>query len=130
MRESARKRQLQKLQRTIVDGLEDVRAREICVYNTEALSSLFERVIIASGNTSRQTRAMANSVQQKLQAAGFDKPRLEGEGEGEWIIVDCGAAVVHLMQPAVRQYYRLEEIWGGKVVRMRMAPESRPIGQG
>ena len=113
------KRTIQKLQRAIVDGLEDVKAQDIQVFDTEHLSPLFERVIVASGNTNRQTRALAASVRDAVREAGFDKPRIEGEENGEWIIVDCGAAVVHIMQPAIRQYYTLEDIWGEKPVRMR-----------
>jgi ribosome-associated protein len=119
MSETADKKKTQKLQRAIVDGLEDVKAVDIQVYNTEGLSPLFERVIIASGNTNRQTKALAASVRDAVREAGFDKPRTEGEENGEWIIVDCGQAVVHIMQPTIRQYYRLEEIWGEVPVRLR-----------
>lgn len=112
---------VQKLQRAIVDGLEDVKGQEIVVFNTEHLSPLFERVIIASGTSNRQTRALASSIVDAVRDAGFDKPRIEGEENGEWIIVDCGAAVAHVMQPAIRKYYHLEEIWGGKVVRLKHA---------
>ncbi|MDO4794924.1 MAG: ribosome silencing factor [Brachymonas sp.] len=114
------KKAIQKLQRAIVDGLEDVKAQDIQVFDTEHLSPLFERVVIASGNTNRQTRALAASVRDAVREAGFDKPRIEGEENGEWIIVDCGTAVVHIMQPAIRQYYTLEQIWGEKPVRMRI----------
>lgn len=114
---------IQKLQRLIVDALDDVKAQDIRVFNTEALSPLFERVIIASGSSNRQTRALAASVRDKVREAGLDKPRIEGEENGEWIIVDCGSAVVHVMQPAFRQYYKLEEIWGGKPVRLKTASE-------
>lgn len=111
---------IQKLQRAIVDGLEDVKAQNIQVFNTEHLSPLFERVVIASGTSNRQTKALAASVRDAVRDAGFNKPRMEGEENGEWIIVDCGSAVVHIMQPAIRQYYTLEDIWGEKPVRMRM----------
>ena len=111
---------IRKLQRAIVDGLEDVKAQHIEVYNTESLSPLFERVIIASGTSNRQTKALAASVRDAVREAGFPKPRSEGEENGEWIIVDCGSAVVHVMQPAIRQYYMLEDIWGEKPVRMRL----------
>lgn len=121
MTDTAAQRRIQKLQRAIVDGLEDVKAQDIRVYDTQALTPLFERVIIASGTSNRQTKALAASVRDKVVEAGFPKPRLEGEDNGEWIIVDCGAAVVHVMQPAIRQYYRLEEIWGDKPVRLRRA---------
>ena len=113
------KKDIQTLQRAIVDGLEDVKAQDIVVFDTEHLSSLFERVIIASGTSNRQTKALAGSVRDALRDAGFAKPRIEGETNGEWIIVDCGAAVVHVMQPNFRQYYNLEELWGDKPVRLK-----------
>ena len=113
------KKDTQKLQRAIVDGLEDVKAQDIQVFNTEHLSPLFERVIVASGTSNRQTKALAASVRDSVREAGFAKPRTEGEENGEWIIVDCGAAVAHIMQPAIRQYYHLEEIWGDKPVRLK-----------
>ena len=121
MSETAAKKDVQILQRAIVDGLEDVKAQDIRVFNTEHLSPLFERVIVASGTSNRQTKALASSVRDKVRAGGFPKPRIEGEDNGEWIIVDCGAAVAHIMQPAIRQYYNLEEIWGEKPVRLRSA---------
>ncbi|MBA3771388.1 MAG: ribosome silencing factor [Ramlibacter sp.] len=117
--EAAAKKDTQKLQRAIVDGLEDVKAQDITVFNTEHLSPLFERVIVASGTSNRQTKALAASVRDSVREAGFPKPRIEGEENGEWIIVDCGAAVAHIMQPAIRQYYHLEEIWGDKPVRLK-----------
>jgi ribosome-associated protein len=117
--ETVVKKNIQKLQRAIVDGLEDVKGQDIQVFNTEGLSPLFERVIVASGTSNRQTKALAASVRDAVREAGFDKPRMEGEENGEWIIVDCGQAVVHVMQPSIRQYYRLEDIWGEKPVRMK-----------
>jgi ribosome-associated protein len=111
---------IRKLQRAIVDGLEDVKAQDIVVFNTEHLSPLFERVIIASGTSNRQTKALAASVRDAVRAAGFQILRTEGEGNGEWIIVDCAAAVVHVMQPAIRHYYQLEEIWGEKPVAIKL----------
>ena len=113
------KKDIQKLQRAIVDGLEDVKAQDIQVFDTEHLSALFERVIIASGTSNRQTKALAGSVRDAVRDAGFSKPRMEGEVNGEWIIVDCGQAVVHVMQPNIRQYYNLEELWGEKAVRLK-----------
>jgi ribosome-associated protein len=109
-----------KLQIAIVDALEDVKAQDLQVFDTEHLSALFERVIIASGSSNRQTKALAASVRDKVREAGFPKPRIEGEENGEWIIVDCGAAVVHVMQPTIRQYYNLEELWGEKPVRLKL----------
>ena len=114
------KKDTQKLQRVIVDGLEDVKAQDIVVFDTEHLSALFERVIIASGTSNRQTKALAASVRDAVREAGFPKPRVEGETNGEWIIVDCGQAVVHIMQPNFRQYYHLEELWGEKPVRLKL----------
>jgi ribosome-associated protein len=116
---AAVKKDTQRLQRAIVDGLEDVKGHDIAVFNTEHLSPLFERVIVASGTSNRQTKALAASVRDSVREAGFPKPRIEGEENGEWIIVDCGAAVAHIMQPAIRQYYHLEEIWGEKPVRLK-----------
>src|SRR6187431_2241652 len=120
---------IRKLQRVIVDGLEDVKAQNIVVFNTEHLSPLFERVIVASGTSNRQTKSLAASVRDAVKAAGDPPPRTEGEANGEWIIVDCGAAVVHVMQPAIRDYYHLEELWGEKPVRMKIgvAPPARLV---
>ena len=129
--ESTAKKDVAKLQRAIVDGLEDVKAQDIQVFNTEHLSPLFERVIVASGTSNRQTKALAASVRDAVKEAGFPKPRTEGEENGEWIIVDCGAAVAHIMQPTIRQYYRLEELWGEMPVRLKLgaakpvAPEAK-----
>jgi len=105
------------LQLAIVTGLEDVKAVDIQVFDTEHQTSLFERVMIASGNSNRQTRALAMSVLDKVKEAGFPKPRVEGLENGEWIIVDCGMAVCHIMQPMIRAYYHLEDIWGEKVAK-------------
>ena len=118
--ETAAKKDVAKLQRAIVDGLEDVKAQDIQVFNTEHLSPLFERVIVASGTSNRQTKALASSVRDAVKEAGFPKPRIEGEDNGEWIIVDCGSAVAHIMQPAICQYYRLEELWGDTPVRLKL----------
>jgi len=120
------KKDVQKLQRAIVDGLEDVKAQDIVVFDTEHLSSLFERVIIASGTSNRQTKALAASVMDAVREAGFVKPRMEGEANGEWIIVDCGQAVVHVMQPNIRTYYNLEELWGEKPVRLKLGA-AKPV---
>ena len=114
------KKDVQKLQRAIIDGLEDVKAQDIQVFDTEHITSLFERVIIASGTSNRQTKALAASVRDAVRDAGFAKPRTEGEENGEWIIVDCGAAVAHIMQPTIRQYYHLEEMWGDKPVKLKL----------
>ena len=121
---------IRKLQRAIVDGLEDVKGQNIVVFNTEHLSPLFERVVIASGTSNRQTKALAASVRDAVKARGFGPTRTEGEENGEWIIVDCGAAVVHLMQPGIRDYYHLEEIWGDKPVRLKLESVAAEARQG
>jgi len=123
------KKDINKLQRAIVDGLEDVKAQDIQVFDTEHLSALFERVIIASGTSNRQTKGLAASVRDAVREAGFEKPRVEGEVNGEWIIVDCGQAVVHIMQPNFRQYYNLEELWGDKPVRMKLGAAKPAVAE-
>jgi ribosome-associated protein len=115
---------IRKLQRAIVDGLEDVKAQNIVVFNTEAQTPLFERVIIASGSSNRQTKALASSVRETVKSRGMEVLRMEGEDNGEWIIVDCGAAVAHIMQPSIREYYHLEEIWGAKPVSLKRAAQA------
>ena len=128
MTEVSEKKDVQKLQRTIVDSLEDVKAQDIQVFNTEHLSPLFERVVIACGTSNRQTKALAANLRDDVRVAGFGKPRIECEENGEWIIVDCGAVVVHIMQPTIRQYYHLEEIWGDKPVRIKLgAAKPQPV---
>ncbi len=135
MTETSAKKDTQKLQRAIVDALEDVKAQEIVVFDTEEMSPLFERVIIASGTSNRQTKALAASVRDKVREAGYPKPRIEGEDNGEWIIVDCGSAVAHIMQPTIRSYYNLEEIWGDKPVRLKLGapkpadPVRKPVAK-
>lgn len=118
---------IRKLQRAIVDGLEDVKAQDIVVFNTEHLSPLFERVVIASGTSNRQTKALAASVRDQVKSNGGRVLSTEGSDTGEWIIVDCGAAVVHIMQPAIRTYYQLEEIWGEKPVKMKLGETQRSL---
>ncbi len=118
---------IRKLQRAIVDGLEDVKAQQIVIFNTEHLSPLFERVIVASGTSNRQTKALASSVITTVKKRGLQVLRTEGQDNGEWIIVDCGAAVVHIMQPTIREYYHLEELWGGKKVVMKMGDTSSAL---
>jgi ribosome-associated protein len=118
---------IRKLQRAIVDGLEDVKAQNIRVFNTEHLSPLFERVIVATGASNRQTKALAASVRESVKSRGLQVLRTEGEENGEWIIVDCGAAVAHIMQPNIRDYYHLEEIWGDKPVKMKIGTEVKGL---
>ena len=110
---------IRKLQKVVVDALEDVKAVDIEVINTTKLTSMFDRVVIASGTSNRQTRALANNVQVKVKEAGGEVIGVEGEESGEWVLVDLGAVVVHLMQPAVRSYYNLEELWATTPARKR-----------
>ena len=103
---------IRKLQSTVVEALEDVKARDVRVYDVAHLSSLFDRVIIASAESNRQLRALAGNVKEKTKAAGGRVYGIEGEEGGEWVLVDLGDIVVHIMQPAVRSHYNLEELWG------------------
>jgi ribosome-associated protein len=112
-------------QRAVVDALEDIKGYDIVVYNTAALPTMFERVVIASGDSNRQVRALAEHVQDKLRALGAKVYGIEGSAASEWVLVDFGDLVVHVMHPTVRGFYNLEEIWGGKSVKMK-APEKKP----
>lgn len=102
---------LTKLQQVVVDALEDIKARDIEVIDTSKLTALFDRIIVASAESGRQTRALAHNVQDKVKAAGGEVVSVEGEDSGEWVLVDLGDIVVHIMQPAIRSYYNLEELW-------------------
>src|SRR5438094_2557617 len=112
---------IKKLQSLVVDALEDVKAQDIVVYDTTHLTSLFDRIAIASGTSNRQTKALAASVRDKVKESGGKILSLEGEDTGEWVLVDLGDMIVHIMQPAIRAYYRLEEIWGEKPVKLGAA---------
>lgn len=98
----------------VVDALEDVKAQDIRVFDTSKQTSLFDRVVVASGTSNRQTKALASSVREKVKEKGGEVISTEGDDTGEWVLVDLGDMVVHIMQPAIRAYYRLEEIWGEK----------------
>jgi len=102
---------LRKLQKIAVAALEDIKGRDIEVINTTKLTSLFDRIIIASADSTRQVKALARNVQDKVKEAGGEVIGAEGEDSGEWVLVDLGTVVVHVMQPAVRSYYNLEELW-------------------
>jgi len=106
-------------QRAVVEALEDVKGRDIVVYNVARQSAFFERVVIASGDSNRQVNALATSVQEKLKALGAKIVGVEGRRNGEWVLVDLGDIVVHVMHPAVRSFYNLEELWGGKEVKLK-----------
>jgi ribosome-associated protein len=109
---------IKKLQALVVDALEDVKAQDIHIYDTTHLTSMFDRIAVASGTSNRQTKALAASVRDKVKAAGGHIVSMEGETTGEWVLVDLGDMVVHIMQPAIRAYYRLEELWGDKEIRL------------
>jgi ribosome-associated protein len=113
-----------KLQRTVVDALEDIKAQDIQVFNTTELSDLFDRVVVASATSNRQSRSLASHVKEKAKEKGFPVISTEGEDSGEWVLVDLGDMVVHIMQPAIRAYYNLEELWGAKPVRLKIGGET------
>jgi ribosome-associated protein len=106
-------------QRLVVEALEDVKGRDIIVYNTARMPSMFERVVIASGDSTRQVKALADRVQERVRETGSRVYGVEGEAGGEWVLVDLGDVVVHIMHPTVREFYNLEEVWGGKPVRLK-----------
>ncbi|OWW21539.1 ribosome silencing factor [Noviherbaspirillum denitrificans] len=112
---------IKKLQTAVIDALEDVKAQDIRVFDTVHLTSMFDRLAIASGTSNRQTKALAASVRDKVKEKGGTVVSIEGEETGEWVLVDLGDMVVHIMQPAIRDYYRLEEIWGEKEVKFGAA---------
>lgn len=113
-----------KLQKIVVDALEDIKAKNIEVINTAKLTSLFDRIVIASGDSNRQTRALARNVQDKVKEAGGHIVSIEGEETGEWVLVDLGDIVVHIMQPAIRDYYNLEELWTTTPKRVRLTADT------
>ena len=102
---------LNKLTKTAVTALEDIKARDIKVLDVRKLTSLYDTLIIASADSTRQVKALAHHVRDKMKEAGADIIGVEGEEASEWVLVDCGDIVVHVMQPAVRSYYNLEELW-------------------
>jgi ribosome-associated protein len=112
-------------QRIVVEALEDVKGRDIIVYNTARMPSMFERVVIASGDSNRQVKALADRVQERIREQGSRVYGVEGEKAGEWVLVDLGDVVVHIMHPTVREFYNLEEVWGGKQVRLEKKAPAR-----
>jgi ribosome-associated protein len=118
---------IRRKQQIVLDALEDVKGRDIVVFNTAHLPSMFERVVIASGDSSRQVKALADRVGEKVKEHGGRVYGVEGESVGEWVLVDLGEIVVHLMHPTVRSFYNLEEVWGGKEVKRKAAaPKKKP----
>jgi ribosome-associated protein len=117
---------IRKKQRVVVAALEDIKGRDILVYNTARMPSMFERVVIASGDSTRQVKALADNVQEKVRENGARVYGVEGEANGEWVLVDLGDVVVHIMHPTVRDFYNLEEVWGGNPVRLNRAAAKKP----
>ncbi len=116
---------LKTLRNVATDALEDIKARDIIVLDVARLTSLYDTLIIASADSTRQVKALAHHVRDKLKEAGATIVGVEGEDGGEWVLVDAGDIVVHVMQPAVRAYYNLEELWAPPAMRRRPAPENR-----
>ncbi|MDA8095765.1 MAG: ribosome silencing factor [Betaproteobacteria bacterium] len=112
------------IETAVVSALEDIKAHDIVVLDVKRMTSLFDTMVIASADSTRQTRALANHVQEKAKAQGATVHGVEGLDAGEWILVDLGDLVVHIMVPAVREYYNLEQLWGGGA-----APQARPRQQ-
>jgi len=116
---------IKNLQHLVVDALEDVKAQDIRIFNTVGLTDMFDCVIIASGTSNRQTRALAASVRDKVKTAGGHVISMEGDDTGEWVLVDLGDIVVHIMQPGIRTYYNLEELWGAKPLALKSISEAK-----
>jgi ribosome-associated protein len=102
-------------------ALEEIKAHDIVVLDTRKLTSLFDYMIVASAESARQTKALARNVAEKVKEAGGSVLGVEGEQTGEWVLVDLGDMVIHIMQPAIRSYYNLEQLWGGEAPR-RVSP--------
>jgi ribosome-associated protein len=119
--------ELREKQRAVVDALEDIKGYDIVVYNTAALPTMFERVVIATGDSNRQVKALADHVQEKLTALGARVYGVEGAKTSEWVLVDFGDVVVHVMHPTVRSFYNLEELWGGKEVKLKAPVQKKKV---
>ncbi len=121
-----------KLTTVVIDALEDIKARDINLINVSRLTSVFDYIAVASADSTRQTKALAKHVMDKVKEAGGWIYGIEGEQSGEWVLVDCGDVVVHIMQPVMREHYKLEELWGDgkleypKPAAPRRAPPTRP----
>lgn len=118
--------QAEALCRAAVDALENIKAEDIVVLDVRKMSSLFDYIIVASAESTRQTRALVNNLQDKVKALGARILGVEGEESGEWVLVDLGDVIVHVMQPAIRSYYNLEQLWGSETPQ----PESAVMAGG
>jgi ribosome-associated protein len=115
---------LDKLAKAAVAALEDIKGRDVVVLDVRKLTAHFDKVIIVSADSTRQGRALASNLQEKVKAAGGRVHGIEGERAGEWVLVDLGAIVVHIMQPAIRKHYNLEALWTPPPARRRRAGEA------
>jgi ribosome-associated protein len=120
---------IRKKQTAVVEALEDVKGHDIVVFNTAKMPTMFERVVIASGSSNTQVRALADRVRERIEEAGGRVYGVEGESGGEWVLVDLGDVVVHIMHPAVRSFYNLEEVWGGKAVKLKAEKPEKPAAK-
>jgi ribosome-associated protein len=116
-----------KLVKAAVAALEDIKGRDIVALDVKRMTSLFDTIIIASADSSRQTKALSNNVQEKLKALGAKVHGVEGEQTGEWVLIDLGSVIVHIMQPAIRQYYNLEELWAPPARKVAPAPKKASV---
>jgi len=116
-----------KLQKIAVDALEDIKGKDIEIIDTRKLTSLFDKIIIASGDSNRQTKALARNVHDKVKEAGGDVIGMEGEDVGEWVLVDLGDIVVHIMQPNIRLHYDLASLWKTTPKRAAAAAEKKAV---
>jgi ribosome-associated protein len=120
---------LNKIQKIAVNALEDIKARDITVLDVRKLTSLCDSLVIASADSNRQVKSLANHVRDKLKAAGATIIGVEGEATGEWVLVDAGDIIVHIMQPSVRAYYNLEELWAPPATRRRSKVTDDPASK-
>jgi ribosome-associated protein len=126
--------QAEQIKQFAVEALEEIKARDVVVLDTRKLTSMFDYMIVASAESTRQTKALARNVENKIRSGGGKVQGTEGEQTGEWVLVDLGSVIVHIMQPAIRDYYNLEQLWGGEVPRrvshLRRGSELRTPGTG
>jgi len=109
--------QAERIKQVAEEALEEIKARDIVVLDTGKLTSLFDFMLVATGDSVRQTKALARNVMEKVKAAGGEVLGIEGEQTGEWVLVDLGSVIVHIMLPSARDYYNLEQLWGGTLAR-------------
>jgi ribosome-associated protein len=122
--------QAEQLRQIAEQALDEIKAHDMIVLDTRRLTSMFDYMIVASADSARQTKALARNVAEKVKSAGGSVLGLEGDQTGEWVLVDLGDVVVHIMQPAIRDYYNLEQLWGGEAPRKvsPLRPQPRASG--